>query len=977
MAAPTPPSKTPDRHYDFRSLNVVFALSSLALLAVTLFMVMGDFGRPWKRYQSEFRDLERAAILKELEAERQSLNQDQIATVNSEIAAERQRLEERRGEIDSLESDIVAFDREIFSSDAAMRATKSVLDAQKYVYDSALQSGEEDSIAEERETVASLTSTWMDERRTVQELETERDAVEGELEEARSALTASEAKLNDLNAALSGLDVRLETVAKDIDYFMLNAPLMDFLQPTLRIEQVVLSGLFHDINFATIDRVDRCQTCHIASGRTGYDGEEWEEPFRSHPRLDLFVNDGSPHPYSQFGCTACHGGLDRATDFARAGHTPVAEEQLHEWTAGLGWERQKFLETPIHALPFAEAGCLSCHADQVWTPESHTADTGRKLILKMGCYGCHKIDVEAFTDLPKVGPDLRKVASKTNSAWATKWIRAPREFRQTTWMPHFFYGENIKGAENEAFQEAEIASIVDLLWESSETVSYNRVRAGNAARGEELFNSIGCTGCHLIDGEGSREDYLDNLERLHGPNLIGVGSKVSAEWLFAWLKDPKQYRPDTPMPNLRLEDQEAEDLTAYLMGQRNPAWEGRAREPASSVARGRLVLEYLQATMTIEQSEARLAEMSDEEQSLFLGRQSVSKYGCFGCHTIAGFEETKPIGVELTEEASKPTHLLDFGHVHEVEHTRNDWIRTKVQRPRIWDQGKELVKNFGELYRMPNFGMSDREADAVTTIVLGFTKESVIEQRKAGNSPLTPTLAAGRKIVSRYNCQGCHLIEGAGRAIRTAMEDDSNLPPNLSAQGARTQADWLFGFLHDPSSVQLRPWLKVRMPTFDFSDEQANGLISYFAALEETVPFASDPGPADPRSLGVGTEIFAMLQCARCHPAGEDALADLGGGTADLAPSLLLGPERLRHDWVASWIKDPQGWVPGTRMPTNFPVLPDGSFSSPLPNVIDTPPFADAKRSMMRHFDSDDELKEFLGDVDRVSEALRDYIWSL
>ena len=51
MTLPTPPEKKPDRHYDFRSTNVVFALSSLALLAVTLFMVMADFGRPWKRVQ--------------------------------------------------------------------------------------------------------------------------------------------------------------------------------------------------------------------------------------------------------------------------------------------------------------------------------------------------------------------------------------------------------------------------------------------------------------------------------------------------------------------------------------------------------------------------------------------------------------------------------------------------------------------------------------------------------------------------------------------------------------------------------------------------------------------------------------------------------------------------------------------------------------------------------------------------------------
>ncbi|GIT40959.1 MAG: hypothetical protein Ct9H300mP9_8090 [Candidatus Neomarinimicrobiota bacterium] len=43
-----------------------------------------------------------------------------------------------------------------------------------------------------------------------------------------------------------------------------------------------------------------------------------------------------------------------------------------------------------------------------------------------------------------------------------------------------------------------------------------------------------------------------------------MGSKVSAEWLFNWLKQPHDYMASTRMPNLRLSDQEAKDLTAYL-----------------------------------------------------------------------------------------------------------------------------------------------------------------------------------------------------------------------------------------------------------------------------------------------------------------------------------------------------------------------------------------------------------------------------
>ena len=53
------PQKKPDRHFEFSRLNFWFGISALALLAVTLWMVLADYSKPWKRLQSEFRDLER------------------------------------------------------------------------------------------------------------------------------------------------------------------------------------------------------------------------------------------------------------------------------------------------------------------------------------------------------------------------------------------------------------------------------------------------------------------------------------------------------------------------------------------------------------------------------------------------------------------------------------------------------------------------------------------------------------------------------------------------------------------------------------------------------------------------------------------------------------------------------------------------------------------------------------------------------
>ena len=976
--SPAPPPKPPDRHYDFGKMNQVFAWSAAALFVITVLMVFFDYRQPWKRFQSEFRDLERQKLAKEAEAERQRINQDEIAQLRADITAEEQALAAAKQEIDKLEKDLGGFAAKVYAADGVFRQTKSLLDTARFQYEQAQQLGAPKRVEETRQEVEELTAKLREEKKTLEEFTAQSEAVSAELAARRAKRTESEAKLEALQKGVDTAEKRIASLSKNIDYFLLNAPLMDFLAPTLKVEQVMLPGLYHDINFTKIDRVDRCMTCHVAARRAGFENEEWKEPLRSHPRLDLFVGDTSPHPYGRFGCTICHGGLDRGTEFSRSGHSPASAEQKAEWEKKYGWKPQQFLETPIMPQGMAYAGCVSCHAGSVWTPEGEVQESGRELITHLGCYGCHKVDLPAYTDLRKAGPSLRAIAGKTNPGWAYKWVEAPRDFHPTTFMPHFFFQENIQGDLNLARQRAEIRASVSYLWAKSETPAYPAAPAGDAASGKQLFESVGCTGCHILDGEATRDQFFPQINRLHGPNLIRTGSKVNSGWLYAWVKNPKQYFPETNMPNLRLTDQEAADVVAYLMSSRDETFENLALPAVDAAVRDDLVTVYLQATNTIEQSAARLAAMSENDRDVYLGEQTIAKYGCYGCHDIAGFEAAKPIGTELSEEGSKPVHLFDFGHVHDVPHTRPDWIRTKLLRPRIWDHGKEQVKDYGELYKMPNFGLSEREADAVLTNVLGFTKESMVTARRAAQSPSDAHLAEGRKLVTRFNCQGCHLVEGEGQAIKTAIADVGMLPPNLAAEGARVQSDWLFSFLHDPSRVRLRPWLTVRMPTFGFDDRQLNTLVSYFAAGDRASVFGSEPPSGAPRDVVVGEVVFGMLQCAKCHPAGAEAAAATGGSAGDLAPSLLLSRDRLRHDWVPSWIKDPQSWIPGTRMPSFFPSDGKGHYQSPLSaQTLEAPMFAAQRSALLAQFSSEAELDAYLKDPDRVTQALRDYVWSL
>ena len=50
------------------------------------------------------------------------------------------------------------------------------------------------------------------------------------------------------------------------DYFR-NAPLLDFMAPTLTVRQIVTPNVVDDVNFARVAKMDRCTTCHLAIDR--------------------------------------------------------------------------------------------------------------------------------------------------------------------------------------------------------------------------------------------------------------------------------------------------------------------------------------------------------------------------------------------------------------------------------------------------------------------------------------------------------------------------------------------------------------------------------------------------------------------------------------------------------------------------------------------------------------------------------------
>jgi mono/diheme cytochrome c family protein len=76
-----------------------------------------------------------------------------------------------------------------------------------------------------------------------------------------------------------------------------------------------------------------------------------------------------------------------------------------------------------------------------------------------------------------------------------------------------------------------------------------RVREGRA-----FFNESGCRSCHAVGGVGGNA----------GPDLTLVGHRRSRAWLDLWLKDPRGWKHDTLMPDLKLREAERAALVDYL-----------------------------------------------------------------------------------------------------------------------------------------------------------------------------------------------------------------------------------------------------------------------------------------------------------------------------------------------------------------------------------------------------------------------------
>ena len=843
-----------------KSYSGVFLFAVGLLLIGSVWSVWDDAvsRRPWKKYQAEFSMIAYNQTMEELQAEDERLAAD--TTYQEALAAlEAAQADIAGGEggqrLASLQAELAA--AEIRTSDAenALRVVRSEIEAAWYEYDHAIQL--EHSTKDEKAHLDALQAEDVELEKVFVAEQSERDRIENEINEINAQVLEAQETIRKMNQQKDFLTQRLD------NYVM--QPVKGLVIPNIpAITQAVVPE-FDRSNFDTaLSRVDRCQSCHVGIDKRGF--EDQPNPHKTHPQFDVLMGN---HPPEQFGCTSCHNGQGVATSSVDIAHGYV-----------------QFWEHPLLLGPKVEANCLSCHADmQTVATRSSLGQNiahGEKLFMQLGCTGCHL--VQGYGDAKKIGPYLRRVAAKSDPAWMVEWVTNPHDFRPHTRMPNFFFNEAQGRAVTAYLMKASAEEGQAWLESHAEPEGIDPDNAELVAQGENLVNSLGCRACHGFNEEQTATMVGQNKN--FAPNLARVAEKTNARWLFHWIKNPREYSPNTAMPDLRLSDEEAQAIVSYL----------------------------LTLKTDIERPDIR-AELDDPDLILE-GEGLVRKYGCHGCHEIPGMEKEARIGVELTSFGEKSLEELFFGNRTDVPHTWSDWTYEKVNAPRSY--ATERIEQL-----MPWFNLTDEDITAVRVFLKSQTGHHVPHAYTA-HDDWTDHIVKGQRLVQYYNCTGCHVIEGGGGEIRSLyLDNPASAPPILTGEGDKVQPEWFYGFLKNP--IPIRPWLELRMPTFHFANDEASGLVDYFNALSKLeIPYNYfDRSKTSPDLVHAGDVLMSndYFACFSCHQQGDQKPE---GPPEGWAPDLGMAKERLNPDWIVEWIRDPQALMPGTNMPTFFTGPDDG-----------------------------------------------------
>lgn len=387
-------------------------------------------------------------------------------------------------------------------------------------------------------------------------------------------------------------------------------------------------------------------------------------------------------------------------------------------------------------------------------------------------------------------------------------------------------------------------------------------------RGRALLVQLNCVGCHRLR-DVERPEML-------GPDLTNVGMKVSRQWIYKWLKEPRTVTDangnvtvngyeteETPrMPQFRLTEQELRDLSGYL-----------------GTLQSRLVRPY-----HFDPRVTAAGKIDPADQGELRFRQMF----CSTCHSLSVTRASTAsliggdIGPELTKVGSK---------------VNPDWLIAWLRDPQAYLPNS----------KMPRYQWSDADLFDVTQyITKRLTDPDLLSGLPSLGTPTGDEVQRGRRLFLDKGCASCHAIQG--------MPAQRDLGPDLSAIGAKDVSQLSFGASHIPRNLIAYLQAKItdplsvnpaaRMPVYHLSASDLDALTTALLSMTGTPATAGmqrllvSQSQASFHPAGEFGRIYERYKCYVCH--------QFNGFGGTLAPDLSYEGSRAQRQWLIDFLKDPK-----------------------------------------------------------------------
>ncbi|MBI2560803.1 MAG: cytochrome c [Planctomycetes bacterium] len=417
----------------------------------------------------------------------------------------------------------------------------------------------------------------------------------------------------------------------------------------------------------------------------------------------------------------------------------------------------------------------------------------------------------------KHGPPLKNVTHKVNASWISGWIKNTKVYDPGARMPFLMLEDD----EVKAII-AYLASIADknppypkLQWdddllkpESELTDEEFEVVDKLITKGKGVWSVARCGLCHAQKGVGGFVPVA--------PDLGKVQLKISnRDWLYYWIKNPREHFIDTMMSQFRLTDEELRALIEYILRSEDfmPEYEEEEEESEGGE----------EAAPAVEIT------YSNDPTIIENGKRVITVSRCVVCHDIEGIKEVLPPIVRdpvPTEDFPKLVYEIRCLTCHNISGNGGTFapeltnIGSKLKDSWLVDFLKtpDIIRPI--LQQMPKFSLTDEEARIATDYIkknfisgeipTDLFKEEAVNEEKA---------AAGKTFFYDYGCNTCHAIGPEGGVIG----------PNLAKAGDRLEPNYVYWHLKNPQHAAL----DTAEPRYKLTEEEIANLVHFLMSCTD------------------------------------------------------------------------------------------------------------------------------------------------